>query len=56
MIELDTLEFQYATDEAILVTDGSKDIWLPISQVEITSETPFIIEIPKWLAMEKELI
>lgn len=43
---------------AILVSDGTKQVWLPKSQVEIyENESKFAsITMPEWLAIEKGLI
>ena len=49
------------TPEAILINDGDKDAWLPISQIENYDESwktgeTVDLEIPEWLATEKELV
>ncbi len=43
------------TDKAILIDDGTKEVWLPKSQIELNREDS-IVTMPEWLAMEKELI
>ncbi|MHB1099497.1 MAG: hypothetical protein ACYCZR_08080 [Burkholderiales bacterium] len=62
--------FKHITDRAVLVNDGDKDVWLPLSQVEVNDggddESTFwgdlepgqIIEIvvPEWIAKNKGLI
>lgn len=49
------------TERAVQVRDHNtgKTVWLPISQVEITrSEATdgWVVDIPEWLAVEKELV
>ena len=46
------------TDMAILVDDGAFEVWLPKSQVEYYGEVgeECIVEVPEWLAYDKELI
>jgi hypothetical protein len=52
----------HETSLAVLVVNlKNKEIWLPKSQVEIeeelnTAEDIILIQIPEWLAEEKELI
>ena len=63
MIELRVV-YVHATDSAILVDAGlEENVWLPKSQVEcdtlfddMEEGSPYDIEIPEWLAEEKELI
>jgi hypothetical protein len=52
------------TDEAILINDGKKLVWIPLSQVAEEIQEPFgnfglmqttAIVVPQWLAKEKEL-
>lgn len=50
---------KHETEKAILVVNlKNKDVWLPKSQIEIDSEAKGVIELqmPEWLAVEKELI
>lgn len=52
-------EIRRETNKAILFFDGTKEEWIPKSQIEY--ETPnknkeTTIEIPEWLAMDKGLI
>lgn len=50
---------KHETDKAILVVNlKNKDVWLPKSQIEIDSDSKGIVELqlPEWLAEEKELI
>ncbi|MCK5607552.1 hypothetical protein KAR91_37055 [Candidatus Pacearchaeota archaeon] len=49
------------TGQAILINDGDRDVWLPISQIENFDESWKVkdtvdLEIPEWLAIEKELV
>lgn len=59
-IEL-TVEFIRQTDAAILVNEGTMEVWLPKSQVtydedKLQKSKTFEIELPEWLAEEKGLI
>lgn len=50
---------KHQTDNAMLINDGSKDVWIPKSKITDECETNGVIEsifIPEWLALEKELI
>lgn len=52
-----SVEIRHDTPNAWLVHDGHRDVWLPKSQVEVTSERgPSIVTLPEWLAKAKELI
>lgn len=54
IIELSVI-IKHETDKAIMVENlKGKDTWLPKSQVEVDSPTE--IQIPEWLAVDKELI
>ncbi len=63
-VDKDYLEFvgtiKFETDKAILFYDGSKEVWLPKSQIEdidLESASPLAsITIPEWLAYKKEMI
>lgn len=49
------------TDRAVQVRDhnSGKTVWLPLSQIEITrSDTGgcWVVDLPEWLAIEKELV
>ncbi len=51
----------WGTESALLVTsDEESEVWLPRSQVKSTEEIKtgktICIEIPEWLAIEKELV
>ena len=39
---------------AIMINDGDKDVWLPLSLVEEYNDN--MVVMPEWLAREKELI
>ncbi|WP_297827792.1 hypothetical protein [uncultured Desulfovibrio sp.] len=46
------------TDAAVLITCGSEEVWLPLSQIDFNGErgdTAIPITIPEWLAREKNL-
>lgn len=53
-----TGEWRAETDRAIRINDGTKDVWLPKSQLENIEMDGFIVTItmPEWLAHDKELI
>ena len=64
MVEV-AVEIKVSTDKAILVSDGSEEIWVPISQVkELENVSDLeeaianleVITIPEWLAIQKGLI
>lgn len=45
------------TTKALLVFDGIKTCWLPVSQIEITEVSEGItVRIPEWLAIKKGLV
>lgn len=48
------------TDKAFLVQDGTKEIWIPKSQIELDQDggvgDTVVVTMPEWLAIEKELI
>ena len=55
------LDIKHETDKAILVHDGVREAWLPLSQVEIErigkrGSNAAIVTMPTWLAVEKRLI
>jgi hypothetical protein len=56
------LKVKLETDKAILVENlVGKDVWLPISQLNIIDRSNFLssidkFEVPVWLAKDKELI
>ena len=47
-------DFVTPTAKAFLVTFGDEEVWLPQSLTEI-DESSNTLEIPEWLAIEKEL-
>lgn len=49
-----TAKIKAETDKAWLLTDGTKEAWVPKSQVEKNSDGTFTM--PEWLAKEKEFI
>lgn len=51
-------EIRRETDLAILFFDGSREVWIPKSQLEDRSVYSDGVEIviPRWLAEEKELV
>lgn len=53
LVDLD-LELRHETEKAYLVFNGVKSVWLPKSQCENNYNGTFTM--PKWLAVEKELI
>lgn len=59
LIKID-IEIVKETDMAFLTTDGVIKAWLPKSQIEsnelLEVGGTYTIEIPEWLAEEKELI
>ena len=54
MITLTYDDFVAPTSKAFLVTFGDEKVWLPQSLTEI-DESNNTLEIPKWLAIEKEI-
>lgn len=42
------------TDKALLLTDGTKEVWVPKSQVENNGDGTFTM--PAWLAEEKGFV
>lgn len=46
-------EIRHETEKAYLIFDGTKEVWLPKSQVEVEDGE---VTMPEWLAMEKGLI
>lgn len=52
MIEI-ACEIVHETDRAVLVNDGDIEVWLPLSQVEVTDAS---VLLPEWLAEERGLI
>lgn len=51
------VEVRAKTDRGVKVFDGTREVWLPLSQVEIHKEKDkTIASMPEWLAIEKELV
>lgn len=54
------VELRHETDAAFLIFDGENEIWIPKSQCEMEAiegkENLFDLELPEWLAKDKELI
>lgn len=48
------VQVKHETEKAILVNDGTEDIWLPKSQCEMNPDGT--VTMPEWLAHEKGLI
>jgi gentisate 1,2-dioxygenase len=53
MVEI-IAELIHETEQAYLIDDGDREVWIPKSQVEYQEADLFMI--PEWLAIEKELI
>lgn len=55
-----SVQLRHTTERAVLIFDGAAEVWLPISQIEVTPADPItgmtIITLPEWLAQEKGLI
>ena len=51
-------EIKHETDSAYLISDGTREAWIPKSQIASEEEDAgvLVLNIPEWLAMEKELI
>lgn len=54
MREIIPLDLIRSTDEAYLVSDGTKEVWLPKSQADDNEDGTFDVE--EWIAIEKGLI
>ncbi|MBP2147437.1 hypothetical protein [Xanthobacter flavus] len=56
------VDLMVRTDRAIQVRDHNtgKTVWLPLSQIELTraaeDEQGWVVDLPEWLAIEKELV
>ena len=48
-------EIKAETEKAVLISDGTVEVWLPKSQVEI-DEAAGEVTMPEWLASAKGLI
>ncbi len=54
-----SVEFTAQTSKAILVTDGTTEAWLPLSQVEFERDPggkTYTVSLPEWLAKDMGLI
>jgi len=51
-------ELKHEIPDAILVTDGFNDVWLPKSQIKMqhVKDNDFKIKMPHWLAYQKGII
>lgn len=49
---------KFETKKAVLFYDGSKEVWIPKSQLEDIDyqENSVIITVPEWLAIDKRLV
>ena len=47
-------ELRHETRAAYLIFDGTREVWVPKSQVERNDDGTFTM--PEWLAKDKELI
>jgi hypothetical protein len=48
-------EVHARTDRAVLWYDGDKEVWLPLSQIELADDQKSIL-IGEWLAVDKGLV
>jgi len=61
LVEID-VEYITETDDAIMVTDSVREVWIPKSFLidfwheNLKNGDCITIEIPEWMAQEKELI
>lgn len=52
-----TGEVRQDREKSILFFDGTREVWLPKSQIEIESKGKLVeVTMPEWLAQEKGLI
>lgn len=58
-------EYRHNTDRAMLIHDGMREAWIPMSQIEsptpeeidaLNSGQSIMLMIPKWIAKDKGLI
>lgn len=49
---------EVTTDDAVLMTDGVNEFWLPKSQIEMEhlKEHDYEVTVPLWLALKKGMI
>lgn len=61
LLELN-VDLMARTDRAVQVRDhnSGKTVWLPLSQIELTRADEdglgWVVDLPEWLAIEKELV
>lgn len=57
LVDLD-LNLITETKEAILVSDGKREAWLPKSQIEYEPDGKgsVMVTLPEWMAVQKELV
>jgi hypothetical protein len=48
-------EVRARTDLAVLFFDGSREVWLPLSKVELAEDEASVL-VPEWLALREGLI
>jgi len=50
----------HETEESILLTDGDSEVWLPLSLIEYDYNCGVgdmvVIEVPEWMAIDKNLV
>lgn len=54
-----TVVVKHTTDRAVLVDDGTRRAWLPLSQVEVAPNDDgrtHTVTCPEWLATDKGLV
>lgn len=54
-VEID-VDIKYETKDAVLVSDGDIDVWIPKSQLDDIDYKEKTILIPEWLAHDMGLI
>ena len=53
------LNLKHRTAKAVLVSDGTKDCWLPLSQVHVVVRDSLVgpltdVYVPRWIAQKSE--
>lgn len=61
LTEIDVMVITSTSEAVLVTTDDEAETWLPLSQIEFLRGSPdkkgsATIELPVWLAKEKELI
>lgn len=56
-----TADIKYVTDRAVLINDGDKDVWIPLSQIEAPEEfhkgeAAVEILMAEWIAQKNGLV